>query len=85
MRRGNGHRPVPELRPNDPRHGNGKSRDVDVDNISVQGMASSEGFNNRFEIPPSDTAEFERCKVQGTRYTVGVFMSFLHAQGALDF
>jgi hypothetical protein len=40
MRRGHGHRPVPELRPDDPRHGDREGRNVNVDDVTIQGKTS---------------------------------------------
>jgi hypothetical protein len=40
MRWGYDHRPVSELRPDDPCHGNGKSRDVNMDDVTIQGSTS---------------------------------------------
>ena len=42
MRGGHGHRPVPELRPDDPRHGDRERRNVKMDDVTIQGIAPSE-------------------------------------------
>ena len=40
MRRGHGHRPVPELGPDDPRRSDREGRDVNVDDVPVQMYSS---------------------------------------------
>ena len=40
MRGGHGHRPVPELRPDDPRHGDRERRNVKMDDVTIQGSTS---------------------------------------------